>query len=157
MTTSEQVEAAWEEKVLTHVAVAEFTPVYFLFDASEADESAFHLSRLYHEAQVNFFQLLVRRAGDPNQVAGGLDSTRYTFEVRVEYYLQQSDAPADTSRTHRARLEAVDDLVRTELRGRWGDTVDYWRAGVPERQQKVVIDGRACWRGAIAYTAFKQI
>lgn len=154
MPTSEGVRDAWEDKIWEHKDVKAMTSRVFLYDVSV--DSAFNMAELYYAAPgkyptINFFLCLVRRQHEP-LIMG---NTRYTFEVRVEYYLQQEESSSNTYNTLVDRLETVDDLVRTELTGNWDDTVDFYNGGTPQDISVVTIDNKACWRGGFTYLGTK--
>lgn len=152
--TSADVRDAWEENVLLHATIQGFTDKVYTYDVSQ--DSQFDVARLYSDAdgegpRVNFFLCLVQRRQEPQMV----ESTRYTFTVVLEYYVQQSDQPESTYNTLVDRLEAADDLVRSSLGVGWDGTVDYYQGGVPTKITQVTIDERACWKGGFTYTAIK--
>jgi hypothetical protein len=153
--TSADIRTVWDESVLQHATVQGYTDKTYTYDVSQ--DSQFDLARLYSDAdgegpRLNFFLCLVQRKAEPLEIGGG---TRYTFEVRLEYYLQQTDEAESTFNTLVDRLEAVDDLVQAALGKTWSATVDYWRGGEPLKVATVTIDERACWKGGFTYTAFK--
>jgi hypothetical protein len=156
MSTSEAVRDAWYNKVWTHKYVQGMTSKVFLYDVSV--DSTFNMAELYHGASgkyptINFFLCLVRRQHEP-QIMG---NTRYTFQVQVQYYLQQEESSSNTYNTLVDRLETVDDLVRAELTGTWDDTVDFYNGGVPQDISVVTIDNKACWRGGFTYLGTKTV
>lgn len=156
MTTSSAVRTAWNTKVLTHPSVAAFTSRAYTYDVGQ--DSEFDKALLYHapnsgSPSINFILCLVNRAQEP----GVVGNIRYTYQVRLEYYLQQEDIGSSTYNTLTDRLELMDDLVRTELAGTWSGTVDFWTGGVPENVTSVTIDGRSCWRGVYTYTGVKTV
>lgn len=151
---SSDVRDAWEENVLLDVTIQGYTDKVYTYDVSQ--DSQFDAANLRSDAdgegpRVNFFICLVQRRQEPQLVG----STRYTFSVTLEYYLEQSDQPQSTYNTLVDRLEAADDLVRTALGVSWGGTVDFYQGGVPQRVTQVTIDERACWKGGFTYTATK--
>lgn len=151
MTTpsSSAVRTAWDTYVLQSDTVQAFTPNTFLYRV--LDDSEANASLLYHETVLNFLVVLVQRFSEP-KLSG---STRYQFQVRVEYYLQQTDVAGSTFNTVQDRIEAIDDLVPAALDVRWGDTVDYYEGGRPIDVQAVKVGEKTCWRGGFVYTAFK--
>jgi hypothetical protein len=149
MTTSAQVRTAWQTHVWDSATVSALTDKVYLYDVSQ--DSQFDAAKLYYDAAVNFFLCLVQR----RQELGMSGQVDQTFEVRVTYHLQQTDQPESTYNALLDRLEAVDDLVRTALGGRWQGTVDYWQGGTPDRVTRVEVDGRQCWRGGYTYLGFK--
>lgn len=156
MSTSEDVRNAWQDKIWSHKDVKVMTSKAFLYDVSV--DSAFNMSDLYYGASgkyptINFFLCLVTRQHEP-QIMG---NTRYTFQVRVQYYIQQEESSSNTYNTLVDRLEAVDELVRTELTGNWGGTVDFYNGGTPQDISVVTIDNKACWRGGFTYLGTKTI
>ena len=156
MSTSEDVRTAWQDKVLEHKDVKAMTSRTFLYDVSV--DSAFDVASLYHQASgryptINFFLCLVRRQHEP-LIMG---NTRYTFQVQLQYYLQQEESSSNTYNTLVDRLETVDSLVRTELTGNWDDTVDFYNGGAPQDISVVTIDDKACWRGGFTYIGTKTI
>ena len=148
---SSDVRTAWQSAVFEHATVAAVTDKVYAYDVSV--ESDLDAARLRYEGTINFFLYKVTRLHEP--LAFG--TTRYTFTVQVEYYLQQTDASASTFNTLVDRLEVVDDLVRSELGGTWGNTVDYYQGGRPSPVTSVRIDNLACWRGAYTYTGIKTV
>lgn len=157
-TTSAEIEAVWKDNLFTRSEILRFTNRVLFHDVSL--DSTFRLAELRYSdgieiPVINFFLCIVTRRREESQVAGGAAGTRYTFQVRLEYYLQQTDIPGSTYQIHRDRLEKVDDLIRTALGSRWLDTVDYWQGGVPIQPARVTIDDRVCWQGGYTYTAFK--
>lgn len=155
MSTSADVREAWESHVLQSATVQAFTDKAFPHDISDQD-AQFDLADLYSSAdgegpRINFLLCIVRRRLEPRMVG----STRYTFEVRLEYYLQETDQPGTTFNTHTDRLDAVDALVLAALGVDWDGTVDFYEGGVPLQTQLVTIDERQCWRGGYTYRAFK--
>ena len=156
MNTSEDVRNAWQEKVWEHKDVKAMTSRVFLYDVSI--DSAFDVANLYHATpgrypSINFFLCLVRRQHEP-LIMG---NTRYTFQVQVQYYLQQEESSSNTYNTLVDRLETVDSLVRTELTGNWDDAVDFYNGGVPQDISVVTIDDKACWRGGFTYIGTKTV
>jgi hypothetical protein len=154
MSSSEVVRAAWQDKIWQHKDVRAMTPRTFLYDVSI--DSAFNVANLYYGAPgkyptINFFLCLVRRQHEP-QIMG---NTRYTFQVQVQYYLQQEENSSSTYNILADRLETVDDLIRTELTGTWDNTVDYYNGGVPNDISVVTIDNKACWKGGFTYLGIK--
>jgi hypothetical protein len=156
MSTSSEVRAAWETKIWQNKTVTAITPRIFMYDVSV--DSSFNMAELYFGAPgkypiINFFLCLVRRQHQP-LIMG---NTRYTFEVRVDYYLQQEENSSSTYNTLADRLETVDDLVRTELTGNWDNTVDFYNGGVPQEISVVTIDNKACWRGGFTYQGTRTV
>ena len=156
MSNSSLVRAAWSSKILNHSSVTAFTSRAFTYDVSQ--ENDFDIANLYHSPNVgsptvNFILCLVQRQQEPLVV----QNTRYTYQVRLEYYLQQEDIGSSTYNTVIDRLELMDDLVRTELGGMWNGTVDFYSGGVPSDITVVQIDKRSCWRGAYVYTGVKTV
>jgi hypothetical protein len=156
MPASSDVRAAWQDKVWGHKTVTTMTPKIYLYDVSV--DSAFNMAELYYGAPgkyptINFFLCLVTRQHEP-QIMG---NTRYTFQVRVQYYLQQEESSSNTYNTLVDRLETVDDLVRTQLTGDWDGTVDFYNGGIPQDISVVTIDNKACWRGGFIYTGTKTV
>jgi hypothetical protein len=156
MTTSLQVRTAWSTKLLNHSAVEAFTTRAYTYDVSLDNE--FDVSKLYHAPlsgapTVNFVLCLVTRQQEPLVI----QNTRYTFQVRLEYYLQQEDIGSSTYNTLIDRLETMDDLVRTQLGGTWDGTVDFYSGGTPSDITVVQIDKRSCWRGAYLYSGIKTV
>jgi hypothetical protein len=147
--TSDDIETAWESAIWQHSDILEMTSNIYPYDVSA--ESEFDIDKLCLEGEVNFFLAKTSRASEPILT----QSTRYTFTVVVEYYLQQTDIAESTYRTLRDRLETLDDLVLTSLGKTWTATVDYCPGGNPQPIREVTISGRRCWFGAIVYTAFK--
>ena len=147
--TSDDIETAWEGAIWQHSDILEMTSNIYPYDVSA--ESEFDIDKLCLEGEVNFFLAKTSRASEPILT----QSTRYTFQVQVEYYLQQTDIAESTYRTLRDRLETLDNLVLTQLGKTWTATVDYWPGGNPQPIKEVTISGRRCWFGAIVYTAFK--
>ena len=156
MPSSSEVRTAWEDKVWGHKTVTVMTPKIFMYDVSV--DSAFNMAELYYGAPgkyptINFFLCLVTRQHEP-QIMG---NTRYTFQVRVQYYLQQEESSSNTYNTLVDRLETVDDLVRTQLTGNWDNTVDFYNGGVPQDISVVTIDNKSCWRGGFTYVGIKTV
>ena len=156
MSTSEDVRNAWKDKVWEHKSVQAMTSRVFLYDVSV--DSTFDVGNLYHATPgkyptINFFLCLVRRQHEP-LIMG---NTRYTFQVQVQYYLQQEESSSNTYNTLVDRLETVDSLVRAELTGNWDNTVDFYNGGVPQDISVVTIDDKACWRGGFTYLGTKTV
>ena len=156
MNTSEDVRNAWKDKVWEHQSVQAMTSRVFLYDVSV--DSTFDVGNLYHATPgkyptINFFLCLVRRQHEP-LIMG---NTRYTFQVQVQYYLQQEESSSNTYNTLVDRLETVDSLVRAELTGNWDNTVDFYNGGVPQDISVVTIDDKACWRGGFTYLGTKTV
>jgi hypothetical protein len=156
MSTSKDVREAWSDKVWVHKDVQGMTSRVFLYDVSV--DSAFNVAELYYGASgrmpsINFFLCLVRRQHEP-LIMG---NTRYTFQVQVQYYLQQEESSSNTYNTLVDRLETVDTLVRTELTGSWDNTVDFYNGGTPQDISVVTIDDKACWRGGFTYLGTKTV
>lgn len=154
--TSADVRAAWKSKIFDKAAVQAFTKRSYFYDVSV--DSAFDMAELYYGTpdkvpSINFFLCLVTRQQQP-QIMG---NTRYTFEVRVEYYLQQEEVSSDTYTTLVDRLETVDDLVRTQLTGDWDGTVDFYDGGTPLGITAVTVDNKSCWRGGFVYIGTKTV
>jgi hypothetical protein len=156
MASSEDVRNAWQDNIWTNKTVKAMTSKSFLYDVSV--DSAFNMADLYYGEPgkyptINFFLCLVSRQHEPIIMG----NTRYTFQVRVQYYLQQEESSSNTYNTLVDRLEAVDDLVRTSLGGSWDGTVDYYNGGVPQDISVVTIDNKACWRGGFTYLGIKTV
>lgn len=153
---SSDVRNAWEDKIWSHVSVKNITSRIYLHDVNV--DSAFNMADLYYGTPnslptINFFLCLVTRQQEP-QIMG---NTRYTFQVRVEYYLQQEETSSNTYNMLIDRLEIVDDLVRTELTGTWDDTVDFYDGGTTQEVSVVTIDNKACWKGGFVYVGTKTV
>jgi hypothetical protein len=156
VSASEDVRDAWASSLWSHHSVKAMTEKVFLYDVSV--DSSFNMAELYYGAPgkmpaINFFLCLVRRQHEP-LIMG---NTRYTFQVRVEYYLQQEESSSNTYNTLVDRLETVDDLVRTQLTGTWGGTVDFYNGGTPQDISVVAIDNKSCWRGGFTYLGTKTV
>lgn len=157
MTTGAQVRTVWQDNIFNAPSVAAFTSRGYLYDVLA--DSQFEAAKLYHDPQdggmpqVNFFVCLVRRA-QRMELLRGLEQT---FEVRLTYYLQQTDVGGPQYNLVADRLELVDDLVRTALGKTWGGTVDYYTGGEPDRIDVAAVDDRQCWRGGATYLGFKAI
>lgn len=156
MSSSEDVRNAWKSKVWDHKTIKAITPKAFLYDVSV--DSAFNMAELYYGAPgsypiINFFICLVRRQHEPLI----LGNTRYTFQVEVQYYLQQEESASSTYNALVDRLEAMDSLVRTELTGTWNNTVDFYNGGVPDDISVVTIDNKECWKGSFRYVGIKTV
>jgi hypothetical protein len=147
--TSVDIEIAWNSKVWEQDVIQSFTPLFYPYDVSA--ESEFDIDKLTHEGMVNFFLAKTQRRLEPILTA----QTRYTYQVQVEYYLQQTDVAESTYGTVRDRLETLDSLVLTSLGKTWSGTVDYYQGGNPLPLRQVTISERKCWFGGIVYTAFK--
>jgi len=156
MSSSADVRTAWQEKVWADKAVGAMTSKTFMYDVSV--DSAFNMAELYYAAPnkyptINFFLCLVRRRHEP-LIMG---NTRYTFQVTVQYYLQQEESSSNTYNTLVDRLETVDNLVRSNLGGSWDGTVDFYNGATPQDISVVTIDNKACWRGGFVYTGTKTV
>ncbi len=153
MTTilSTDVEEAWASLLWNHPDVLARTTNIYPYDVSA--ESEYDIDKLCLDGIVNF--VLAKTARESTPLI--MNQTRYTFQVQVEYYLQQTDIAESTNRTVRDYLEEIDDLVLSTLGGTWGDTVDYWNGGKITPPKSVTISERKCWFGVIVYTAFKTI
>jgi hypothetical protein len=151
MTTSALVRAAWQTAVLDSPTVRAITPKAFLYDVSVDSQKT--AAALIHDTRVNFLTCVVRRATEVLPFG----QARYTFQVRVAYYLQQTDVPASVYNLVLDRLEAVDGLVLSALGPTWGGTVDHYQGGSPDDVAAADVDGRQCWRGAMTYTAVRTI
>jgi hypothetical protein len=154
VSSSSDVRTAWESKIWLTSTVKDMTKKVFPYDVTV--DSAFDVAELYYAEpseipKINFFLSLVTRRQAP-QIMGNI---RYTFQVNVQYYLQQEDISSSTYNTLVDRLETVDDLVRTSLTGTWNGTVDYYDGGTPQPVSVVTIDDKKCWRGEIVYIATK--
>ena len=156
MSSSADVRSAWKEKIWDHKSIQAMTKNAFLYNISV--DSSFDMAKLYYAQPgkvptINFFLCLITRRHEP-LIMG---NTRYTFEVRVEYYLQQEENSSNTYNTLVDRLEVVDDLVRSSLTGNWNNTVDYYTGGVPQGISVETIENKACWRGGFIYTGIKTV
>ena len=153
-TLSSEIRQAWTDKIWTNLTVLDLTTRIFTYDVTT--DSQFNMAELYYAKplyvpNINFFLCLVTRQHEP-LIMG---NTRYTFQVRVEYYLQQEEISSETYNTLVDRLEKVDDLVRTELTGNWNSTVDFYEGGNPIGISVVTIDNKACWKGGFVYLGTK--
>lgn len=151
MTTSKQVRDAWQTLILDSPTVQALTPNVFIYDVSVESQRA--AAALIHDTKVNFLTCVVRRATEV-LVMG---QARYTFQVRVAYYLQQTDVQASVYNLVLDRLETLDGLVLSALGPTWGGTVDAYQGGSPDDVAAAAVDDRQCWRGAMTYTAVKTI
>lgn len=156
MATSAEIRNVWVDNIWSNDTVLGFTKKIFLYDVSV--DSAFNMAELYYASPlavptINFFLCMVTRRQEP-QI---MNNTRYTFQVRVEYYLQHEEISSNTYNTLVDRLEVVDDLVRTELTGTWGDTVDFYDGGTPLDISVVTIDNKSCWKGGFVYIGTKTV
>lgn len=149
MVTSADIEAQWAQNIWNTDTILSYSPLFYPYDVSA--ESEFDVEKLMDEGIVNFFITKTQRRMEPILA----QQTRYTIQVQVEYYLQQTDIAENTYRTVRDRLEALDDLVLANLGKTWGGTVDYYSGGQPLPLKTVPISGRQCWFGGIVYTAIK--
>ena len=149
--TSAQVRDAWQAAVWAHPDVLAITPRIFLFDI--APDGQGQVAQLYHQTRVNFFTCVVRRATE----VLAFRQARYTVQVQVAYYLQQTDVPGTTFNTVVDRLEAVDALVLSQLGVTWAGTVDVYQGGSPSDVTETLVDGKQCWTGRMTYTAVKTV
>lgn len=154
MSSSSDVRSAWQTKVWDNSSVLEMTEKIYLYDVTV--DSSFNVANLYYAPpsqmpKINFFLCNINRRQQP-QIMGNI---LYTFQVSVQYYLQQEDVSSNTYNTLIDRLETVDDLVRTSLTGTWNSTVDYYEGGTPQPVTVVTIDDKKCWRGEIIYLGTK--
>lgn len=155
-TKSSEIRAAWVDKIWENKSILQMTNRIFLHDVSV--DSSFDMAGLYYSTPstlpaINFFLCLIVRRQEP-LIMG---NTRYTFQVRVEYYVQQEELVSNSYNTLIDRLEVVDDLVRTELTGDWDGTVDFYSGGTLTDVTVVTIDDKACWKGGIVYIGTKTV
>lgn len=155
-THSNEIRDIWQQRVWNNDALSLMTSQIFLYDINA--DSQFNVANLYYAEPfqpptINFFLCLVQRQQEPLMMG----NIRYTFRVRVEYYLQHEEISSSTYNTLIDRLETIDDLVRTELTGTWGDTVDFYDGGTPTDISVVSIDNKACWKGGFVYVGTKTV
>lgn len=155
-TLSSEIRDIWNERIWKNDALKLMTSQIFLYDIN--NDSQFNVANLYYAEPfqpptINFFLCLVAREQRP-LIMGNI---RYTFRVRVEYYLQHEEVSSSTYNTLIDRLETIDDLVRTELTGTWGNTVDFYDGGTALDISVVSIDNKACWKGGFVYLGTKTV
>lgn len=150
MSTSLQVEEAWQSNVWGNTYIKQCSPVVIAFEPAETSEK--DLSYLYHRGLVNYWSYVVTRSIMYPIFSAG-DKAQLKYTVRVSYTKEQ-DGSGESYRDVRNAFETLVSVAYSGLGSDWGSTVDYW---TPEEDplsiEEVEIAGAKCWRGSIVFTA----
>lgn len=155
MSTSAEVEAAWQTEIWSHDSLTALTDKFHTFQVTL--DSEFELSKLQYRGKVNFFEILTGRSQRWLQTASNLGRiVEYDYAVEINYY-KAVDTSGDAHNVVRDAFETIFPLVVSELGDTWSSTVDLWRpdTAIPTivsaeiREQKV-------WKGTYRYFAEKQ-
>jgi hypothetical protein len=151
LSTSAQVQTAWESAIWQDATILEITDAIFPFDVTTESES--ETGRLYSGQELNYFQYTIRRS---SQIVA-LGQIEHQFTVDVQY-TRQSSPDGDNWQLVRDTFDTLFDLVRDELGASWTNTVDFWRPqeGAAEITQ-ITLDETLAWRGAYRFTGFQTV
>lgn len=152
MSTSAQVQTAWEDAIWENATILAITDKIYGFDITTISEA--ETQRLSYQGEINYFQYLIRRS---SQYTGTASQAEYRFTVDVTYTLVH-DVGGENWKAVRDAFETLIGLVRSSLGATWTQTVDFWREqeGPPEIVQ-IDFDGDPAWRGSYRFTGFQQI
>ncbi len=151
MTTLEQVRTAWDTAVWQHESIQAITDKILTADLNLS--AMREVTAMSFQQKINAFMCLVS-VSDELRI---MQQRRRTFTVDARYYLE-IDLRGER---YNAALDAMDillGLVRTELGGRWSNTVDYVRYQTsPIDMSRVVIAGKPCWVAKYKFLGFKNL
>ena len=153
MSTAAQVRTAWQTNVFDHATVTAITSNAVTAEFKELTRK--HLEGLIENQEINFFNYLVSRTPQQDQISGAA-LVLYLYEVEVNYY-RESKPDRTNYVTALDAFETVGDRVLSGLGSTWGGTVDFHT--LPEEQpevSEVIINNRECWRVTQTYTAQRR-
>ena len=151
MSTSAQVQAAWETAIWENASVLTITDKIFSFDITTLSER--EVSRLFFDSEVNYFQYTVRRSEEVK----GTQQLEYQFIVDVQY-TRKTDVDGDNWAAVRDAFETLISLVRSSLGVSWTQTVDFWRPqeGAVEISQ-IDFRNKPAHRGTYRFTGYQTV
>lgn len=151
MSTSAQVQTAWNNAIWTDAAILEITDKVYGFDITTVSEK--ETGRLNFNSEVNYFQYLIKRSAEIQ----GTQQLLYTFTVDVSY-TRFHDVDGDNWIAVRDAFETLIDLVRSDLGVSWTQTVDFWRPQEgPVEISQIDFEGEPAWRGTYRFTGYQTI
>jgi hypothetical protein len=158
MTSIATIEAAWTTYIFENADFLAISPN--VLDHEYQDGSNTEIERLYTEGEngvgeVNFWEYAITRR-ELIDLAGGASRPEYEFDVDIQY-TKQIRVDGTTQKTVIAAIETLTNLVRSELGSTWGSL--YMRLAnevIPEQIKKEDVNGAACIRQAVRFTASRQ-
>lgn len=151
MSTSAQVEAAWDAAIWTDSTILDITDKIYSFDVTTVSEK--ETGRLNFGSEVNYFQYTIRRA----EAVVGTQTLDYQFTVDVQY-TRFHDVDGDNWTAVRDVFETLIALVRSDLGTSWSATVDYYRPqDGPLEISQIDFEGEPAWRGTYRFIGYQQI
>lgn len=156
MSTAQQVENAWVDKVLTHRDITSYTDKIYTYDVTEGSE--LEISNLYSDGEINFIQCLVGRGqkyAGSQSVSGRVITYNYLVEVT---YFRQADPQGNNWKEVRNFFDDLFSTVLNELGITWDATVDYFNPQLetPEITQER-FDNSDTWRGFYRFFGTKTV
>lgn len=158
MSTSSEVEAAWDAGVWANTTITAYTEQIHNYALTEKSET--ELKRMYFESKLNFIQAIVGRGANYGSGAAALGRViQYDFIVEVSYYLTNDiDVSGDNWISVRDFFEDLLTVVRSGLGNTWSSTVDYWKPQAePAEITEVTIADETAWRGTYKFYGTQQI
>lgn len=152
MTTSSDIETAWNTAVWAHADITDYTTQIYQYPISKDSET--EAARYYYNQEINFIEALTVRdefSQETTRILGRANT--YRFTVTVNYF--REIIPEGTAyQAVRDFFETLADTVRTELGRTWTSTVDFYRPqeGPPDISE-VLIDSRRAHRGTYRFIA----
>lgn len=145
MTLSADIRDAWDAAVWQHVSIVEPVTVQQLKSTGLIDAD---VDELYYNTRLNFIQAITTTA----QQIGITGSVPKIVTVEISYYVQIIENDQSFLEVI-DRLEAIRELVYSELGTDWSGLVDYWQyQESPPDIVDLSIASVQCWRGREVYT-----
>jgi hypothetical protein len=146
MSTSAEIEAAWNTKVFQHASIAAITTKVLFREYTEDSET--EIGQLYFGQEINFFECLVSQVEE----FGMLREIQSRAVVEVRYY-RQKDTDGTNWTATRDAMELVIAKVRSELTTSWNNTIDFYTPPTEIAIDEGSIDGFDLWRATAKFQA----
>lgn len=158
MTSIADVETVWTTSIFENSDFLAISPN--VLDHEYQDGSSTEIEGLYTEGEnglgeVNFWEYVITRSEKVLEIGGAIQP-EYQFDVDIRL-TKQVRVDGTTQKTVIAAIETLTNLVRTELGSTWGSL--YMRLAnevTPEQITKEDVNGAACIRQAVRFTAFRE-
>ena len=158
MTSSSEIRSAWTTAIAQHATAQAMTTRWYDYDVDAAIESTAEDVRLLHLQRVNFATYLATRINDSQNVRGGAGISGHSFSVILSRFLERDvTLSGDGQNVAIDDMDALDDLIVSQLGKTWSGTVDYWRLDSGFQKPEIInLNDRAVWRVRAEYRAFKR-
>ncbi len=156
---SDAIRAAWKAAIFDSATIQAITSKAYQFDLLANVASISEDAMMFHNQKINFFTYTTSRRSETGSIRGtNTSAARYQYSVRVDYHLFKDVSEPDFNfNTSIDRLEALDDLVLSELGKTWNSTVDYYELSEFRPPSLRTLEEREFWTVGYTYTGIKTI